>query len=166
MLVQPDGKLLITGNFSSIQDFPTLNVARINVDDSLDRSFKRSLTDSYLVGDTLECFASPAAIALQSDGKILISALVYRLPFGTDRLIMRFNADGSLDRSFNSGIGPNSLATSIAVQPDGKVLIAGRFFNTVSGRLRNRVARLNADGRLDDPVDLCFRSKTLTEILR
>src|SRR4029434_8943900 len=60
--------------------------------------------------------------------------------------------DGSLDNSFNPGTGPDYGVTSVAVQPDGKVLIGGYFYN-VSGTNRNGIARLNANGSLDNTFD-------------
>ncbi|RYD86600.1 MAG: hypothetical protein EOP50_22170, partial [Sphingobacteriales bacterium] len=64
---------------------------------------------------------------------------------------------GSLDPAFNPGdnvpahiLDNNVLA--VAVQPDGKVLLAGTF-NSYGGKTRNRIARLNADGTLDESFD-------------
>ena len=60
----------------------------------------------------------------------------------------RLNADGSLDTSFNPGSGANSVVTSIALQPDNKIIIGGEF-TSYNGTARNYIARLNADGSLD-----------------
>ena len=61
-------------------------------------------------------------------------------------LIARLNADGSVDASFNPDA--NGAVNSLAVQPDGKVLVGG-FFTTIGGQTRNNIARLNADGSAD-----------------
>ena len=61
-------------------------------------------------------------------------------------------ADGSLDGSFDCSSGPNTAVYSTAMQADGKVIIVGNF-TTVNGVIRNRVARLNADGTLDTSFD-------------
>ena len=60
--------------------------------------------------------------------------------------IARLNTDGTLDTAFNPNA--DNQVTSIAVQPDGKILIGG-YFTTVLGVARNRIARLNPDGTLD-----------------
>jgi len=59
---------------------------------------------------------------------------------------------GSLDITFNPGSGANSQVNSVAVQPDGKVLMAGQFMS-VNGTNRRFIARLNADGSLDSSFD-------------
>src|SRR5437667_4441898 len=69
------------------------------------------------------------------------------------RGIARLNADGSGDASFNPRLTPSSfdlgpVVHSVALQPDGKVLIGGGF-DEVDGVSRTNFARLNADGTLD-----------------
>jgi uncharacterized delta-60 repeat protein len=70
---------------------------------------------------------------------------------GLDRAgIVRLNADGTLDGNFQYGIlGANDFVRSVAVQRDGKVLIGGGF-TSVNGVRRTSIARLNADGTLDN----------------
>jgi uncharacterized delta-60 repeat protein len=88
------------------------------------------------------------AVAIQSDGKMLIGG-AFRNVAGSARAgIARLNADGSLDTSFNPGTGTDFDVFIIALQPDGKILIGGDF-STFNGVSRNGVARLNADGTLD-----------------
>lgn len=85
----------------------------------------------------------PNSMAVQLDGKILI---------GGQSTIRRVHPDGSTDTSFNPSISFNpygSNAYGCAVQADGKIVIAGRF-HTVNGAARGHVARLNADGTLDN----------------
>src|SRR5207247_2555797 len=67
--------------------------------------------------------------------------------------IGRLNTDGSVDPSFDSGTGPNGLVYSVALQPDGKLLIGGEFTG-VNGTSRNHIARLNANGSLDTSFNL------------
>src|SRR4029077_1345518 len=63
--------------------------------------------------------------------------------------IAQLNADGTLDSGFQNGLsGPNASISSVTVQTDGKLLIAG-LFTSVSGASRTNIARLNADGSLD-----------------
>src|SRR5262249_32374064 len=95
------------------------------------------------------------AVALQADGKIVVA--------GTNGgfLLLRYNADGSLDTSFDGdGIatttaGGAQVAYGVAVQADGKIVAAGSGF-TLNGTTAFQpfaVARLNADGSPDAAFD-------------
>lgn len=92
------------------------------------------------------------AICIQTDGKILIGGMFTQLsPNGgaavTRNRIARLNPDGTLDIAFNPNA--NGIVHSIALQSDGKVLVAGEFTN-IGGQARNRVARLDpATGSAD-----------------
>ena len=109
--------------------------------------------------------AQARALAIQPDGKVIlagelsISTVAGQLPaqlVSRDFAIARFNPDGSMDTTFGAGglrtidFGPHSSAFAVAVQIDGKIVVAGEV-DPVSG-FSNRdfaVARLNADGSLD-----------------
>ena len=65
------------------------------------------------------------SIALQPDGKVLIGGQFTSYNGTSRNYIARLNADGSLDASFNPGVGASSFVYSLALQPDGKVLIGG-----------------------------------------
>ena len=89
------------------------------------------------------------AVAIQSDGKVLVAgdfALINGVPHPG---IARLHSDGSLDAAFDAGVGADGLVYSLAVEPgDGKVLAGGQFA-TVAGAPRTSLAKLNADGSLD-----------------
>jgi uncharacterized delta-60 repeat protein len=90
------------------------------------------------------------SIALQGDGRILIGGGFISYNGKIRERVARLNADGSLDTTFlNTGSGANNSVLSIAVQTDGKILIGG-YFTTYNGTSRGHVARLNADGSLDE----------------
>jgi uncharacterized delta-60 repeat protein len=89
------------------------------------------------------------AIATQPDGKIIIAGTFTKVGEIARNRIARLNADGTLDMTFDPGTGLNAPASYVAVQPDGKILIAGAFFS-VNGQGRNSVARLNANGSVED----------------
>lgn len=113
--VQADGKVLVGGP----------RIARLNSDGSVDKGFNAAS-------------GSDAVVALP-DGKVLAQV---------GRKIVRLLSDGSLDNGFNAGAGADGDIYAMAVQTDGKVVIVG-VFESVNGALRNRIARLNADGSLD-----------------
>jgi uncharacterized delta-60 repeat protein len=84
----------------------------------------------------------------QPDGKV-IAAGRFTAANGVSRnRIARFNSDGSLDASFDPGVGPDGDIFAAVLQPDGRIIVAGRF-TMFSGLTRNRIARLNADGTVD-----------------
>ncbi len=205
VLVQPDGKVLIAGSFTTVKGLVRTNLARLNADGSGDATFKAPSISTVttlalqpdgklLVGglfyeticDEFDCYAynvvsvlrlnangsldgsfTPAraeysdqshdfrALLPLPDGRILVGGNFYSIN-GTNRLfIARLNANGTLDPSFNTGAGADRAVSFIALQPDGKVLIAGEF-GTVDGTNRNSVARLNANGTLDSTFDAGF----------
>ena len=138
--LQPDGKVLVGGSFTSINGINRGHVARLNTDGSLDASFNPGIGAD---GPVL-------AFAVQADGKVLIGG-AFRMVNGVSRAnLARLNADGSLDAGFAPVTGPSDSAEvrSVALQPDGKILVGG-LFAAVNGVSRNGLARLNADGGLD-----------------
>ena len=137
--LQADGNVLVG---AEIGTGPNQSFARLEPDGNLD--------DRFATGTGVN--ASVYCVGVQSNGKVLVGG-DFTMVNGTNRnRIARFNADGSLDITFNPGLGVAgsvySAVNSLAVQSDGKVLIGG-FFTTVDGTNRNRIARLNADGTLD-----------------
>lgn len=142
LALQPDGKVLIGGQFSSVNGAPNNCIARLNADGSPDPDFDPgSGTDG-----TVE------ALALQLDGKILVGGGFNQIN-ATDRAkIARLNVDGSLDATFDPGVGPNGSVNVLAVQPDGRVLTCGEF-SQINGITRHSIARLNPNGSLDALFD-------------
>jgi uncharacterized delta-60 repeat protein len=87
-------------------------------------------------------------IAVQPDGKILVAGEFTVIGGVSRSRIARLFADGTVDPSFDPGVGPNNLIHSFAVQPNGQIVIVGEF-SSVSGAARNRYARLNTNGTHD-----------------
>jgi len=142
LALQPNGKVLVGGNFTEVDGLARKSIARLNDNGSLDEGFNP--------GDGPN---SPVyALALQPDGKVLIGGWFTQVGGAACNYIARLNADGSLDTSFDSSMGPNSAVYVVALQPDGKVLIGGNF-TQVGEEDRNRIARLNQDGSLDTGFD-------------
>src|SRR3712207_6714502 len=90
------------------------------------------------------------AVALQPDGKIIVGGnfTVYNGDAGVPDNIIRLNADGTRDATFNpGGLGANGSVLGLALQPDGKIVVAGLFtvYNG-DGAAPDGLMRLNADG--------------------
>jgi uncharacterized delta-60 repeat protein len=137
--VLPDGKLYVGGSFDSINGQFVRRLVRLNADGSIDPSFN---TGTGFTGGRV------LSLAVQPDGKLLVAGDFSQFN-GQNRLrLVRLHANGTLDTTFSIGMGASNTIESVALQPDGKVLIAGNFTNF---NLTNvgRMARLNADGSLD-----------------
>ena len=138
MVMQPDGKVLLVGDFTYINNTPRSHIARLNADGSLDATFN----SGPVLGERV------STVALQPDGKVLVGGEFISINDATRNRIARLNADGSLDKTFNPGSGPNYRVGALILQPDGKVLMCG-YFDAINGVPRDRIARLNVDGSLD-----------------
>lgn len=93
---------------------------------------------------------NPNSIKVQPDGKIIVAGNCDILNGVTQNNISRLNIDGTLDTTFNTGANPgaNGEINSVAIQPDGKIVVAGSFA-TLRGVTKNYIGRLNIDGSLD-----------------
>ncbi len=138
--VQNDGKIIIGGDFLSYNDTAMNYLARANADGSVDPNFVR--TGDFGVNSIIR------ATGVQSDGKIIAAGEFLSYNGLTKNRIIRFLASGSIDPAFNIGTGANSTIYAVAIQSDGKIIIAGSFA-TYNGIARSCIARLNTDGTLD-----------------
>jgi uncharacterized delta-60 repeat protein len=137
--LQADGKMLVGGAFTTLGGQGRNYIGRLNADGTLDTSFNPGAGGLVVQPVVL-------SLAVQADGKILVGGLFGTLGGQGRDNIGRFNADGTLDTSFNPGI--DKTVTSVAMQADGKILVGGSFL-TLAGQSRNYLGRLMADGTLD-----------------
>ncbi|MCL4785239.1 MAG: hypothetical protein KJ070_00390 [Verrucomicrobia bacterium] len=143
LALQPDGKVLLGGSFTSINGTSRSRLARLNSDGKLDTNF------------VVNCSSDVQAIVLQPDGRILIAG-AFATVNGTNRpVVARLTSSGVLDTSFNGPTNISYRAYGLALQPDGKVLVCGSFDN-VDGFNPGCLMRLNSDGSRDTS----FRSGT------
>lgn len=197
---QPDGKILIGGDFTSFNGTGRNRIARLNTDGSLDTSFDPgtgantgSVTailvqpdGNIVIGGSFSSYAGTArnslvrllpsgardtafadftgpivfsidALALQTDGKLLVAGAFY---FSTGNLragLRRLTSTGAFDATFSGlttgaedSFDPNFLGSiyAVAVQPDGQILVAGDF-SQFNGTARTGLARLTTTGALD-----------------
>ena len=151
--VQSDGKILVGGEFSTINNVPSSKIARLNPDGSLDMSF----TIGSGFNDYLD------KIILQPDGKILAVGNFTSYNGASYNKIVRLNGDGTPDVSFNSGSGPNTTLYTAALQSDGKILLGGSFtsFNGNSGKA---IIRLNSNGTMDTGFNILTFTGSLNTV--
>lgn len=136
MVVQPDGKILLTGYFNSVNGVPHNNILRLNPDATIDSSFNANTN------------RSTRGLLLQPDGKILISGNFGEVNGVPRSRIARLNSDGTLDPSFDPGIGPNRIVRALAEDSAGNVY-AGGDFNSFNGLAQTGIVKLNSTGALD-----------------
>jgi uncharacterized delta-60 repeat protein len=136
--LQSDGKIIIGGRFTSYNGTSIKYIARLYEDGALDTTFNLGIGANNIVGAT----------AIQSDGKIIIGGGFTHYNGISRGCIARLNTDGTLDTTFNVGIGATFSILTIAIQSDGKIIIGGAF-TSYDGVARSRIARLNTDGTLD-----------------
>jgi uncharacterized delta-60 repeat protein len=137
--LQSDGKLIIAGTFTSYNGTIVNRIARILPNGDLDHSFVTAAIPSGIVN----------TVQVQADGKAIIGGTFTTYNGTPCTRIARLNIDGTLDATFNIGIGFNDDVRTIALQVDGKILVGGDFltYNSVSA---NRLIRLNQDGSIDN----------------
>jgi uncharacterized delta-60 repeat protein len=148
IVIQPDGKILVTGTIVYGGGNVAYGLARYLPDGNLDTSFSG---DGKVIGPD---WIWGSEIVLQSDGKIVITG-GNRNSSPTSVSVVRFNPDGELDTSFGVGgmvttwIGDeDAYGTSIAYQEDGKIFVAGASHN--DSDIDFALLRYNSDGSLDE----------------
>lgn len=150
IVVQSDGRIVIVGAFTTVSAIVRNRIARIDANGSLDVTYDPNANGRI------------NAVVIEGDGRVVVGGNFTSLTpnLGTTatarNFLARINADGSLDSNYNPG--PNSSVNALAIQGDGKIIAGGTFTsvapnNATSGTTRSGVARLNADGSLDQNFD-------------
>ena len=146
--VQPNGKIVVVGRGRATEDF---QVTRLNANGSPDTSFSSDGQVQINLGGTERA----NDVALQPDGKIVVVGSVDGAG-GRDFAAMRLDTDGSLDGTFGAGgiwaadfNGGADVANAVAVQADGKIVIAVQAYPTQDFA----VIRLKSDGSFDTNAD-------------
>jgi uncharacterized delta-60 repeat protein len=152
--IQNDGQILVGGDFTdfesnSINPNQQNRIVRLN-------STNGSKDPSFVIGSGFGDAVN--VIKIQSDGKILVGGGYTTYKSLTQRYLIRLNTDGSKDTTFNVGsnlssTGLNGQVKSIAIQPDGKILVGG-LFTTYFGVSQRFITRLNTDGSLDSSFNI------------
>jgi uncharacterized delta-60 repeat protein len=145
--IQSDGKIVAAGNLVDAQGGSAFEVARFNTDGSLDQGFGQVATsfNGHDFGNT---------VAIQADGKIVAAGTTQ--PQNTQRFALaRYNTNGTLDSGFGSGgkvttvFDGGAVGNAIAIQADGKLVVAGTEEVPNSQNLLFALARYNTNGTLD-----------------
>ena len=132
----PDGKILIGGQMGSVNGVSTTQLARLNADGSLDTGFTPN------VSGNVNC------IAVAADGSIFIGGNFNMVGVVSRVRIAKLASSGALDATFDPGTGFDSVVNSLALQPDGKLIVGGNFSN-FNGSPAKFLARLQTNGALE-----------------
>lgn len=151
IVLMPDGKFVVVAKHEPNSGQIKIVLLGFNADGSTNTSFGTA-------GKTVTSFPgsnTPTDAILQPDGKILVTGTWD----GSAYCIARFNANGTLDTTFGTGgntitlLNGTGLTTSLAVQPDGKILMGGYFATSFQNPFDFIVFRYNANGTLDPSWD-------------
>jgi uncharacterized delta-60 repeat protein len=148
--IQPDGKIIITGIFSTVSGVPVNScIVRLNTDGTLDTTFNAPVITG----------GSPfniESLAVQSDGKIVIGGPFQKLDGVWRQGLARLNQNGSADIAFNTSSGVDTIAqvNDLKIYPDDKILFCG-----IRNGGFNVITRLNADGSVsaENPAQPAYR---------
>ena len=140
ILIEPDGKILVGGFFQKVNGQPHRGLVRLESDGRMDTNFTVTANGVQ-------------AMLRQSDGRIVLSGQFTQVGDQPRRNLARLNGDGTVDLDFNPGAvisyNANDGVHSLAIQPDGRILAAGYFFN-VNGAGPRNLLRFFPNGRFDD----------------
>jgi uncharacterized delta-60 repeat protein len=155
--IQPDGKIVAAGS-SHDGLHPNFSIVRYNADGSLDPGFDGDGKITTVIGSSSSSSAANA-VAIQSDGKIVVAGFGLDNGGDPDFAVVRYNPDGSLDLTFDGDgkvltpvLNLTDIAQSLAIQPDGKIVVGG-YSSFSNGGETGVLVRYNADGSLDTSFD-------------
>jgi uncharacterized delta-60 repeat protein len=159
--LQPDGKIVAVGQvqINPFQSNPNtaFAVIRLNPNGTFDSTFG---TNGLIVTDFMASLDQATEVAIQPDGKIVVSGWSTRSNTNVggayDFALARYLPNGTLDASFGTGgvvftdfLGSGDLAQASVLQPDGKIVVAGSVWVNSASEYDFGLARYNTDGSLD-----------------
>jgi uncharacterized delta-60 repeat protein len=155
MALDAIGRIVLVGmGYNQTSTLVQAEAFRFNADGSRDTTF--ALAGDYVYPQTFGEESTFRRVAVQPDGKILISGRLRGIAGAYDALVIRLNDDGSPDSTFSTdGIAVLNLGsfdeevTAMVLQPDGKILLGGRFQDPLSSTDMAFVCRVLPNGNLD-----------------
>ena len=159
--IQPDGKLLLAGNYMGFNSAPTDGLLRLNTDGTRDMTFAPTFDIDGLPG-----YGSVLLyVKLQPDNKVLLGGYFTEVNGTPSVSIARLTSSGAVDNSFLppvlpsdfTGAGSVAQVFTIALQDDGKILLGGSF-DTLNSLPTRNIARLMPDGSPDYGFDIQYYS--------
>jgi len=144
MKIQPDGKIVAAGTFTTYSGSTNSGIVRINTNGTKDTTFNVGVGSTGAINQ----------LALQSDGKIIAIGATTAYSGSSNAGIVRINTDGTKDTTFNMGSGFNTTSVlTIGIQSTGKIIVGGNF-SIYSGSTNNYIVRINTDGTKDTTFNI------------
>jgi uncharacterized delta-60 repeat protein len=160
-LVQSNGDIVVVGTINGGNYNSEVALARFTSTGALDSSFGNA---GVVETDLQGWYDEGSGVAVQPDGKLVVSA--YTSPVGTyppvyDFAVLRYNTNGTLDNTFGTNgititdLGANDQTASVALQPDGEILVTGSTNTSSTSYSASRavLARYLPNGTLDGTID-------------
>jgi uncharacterized delta-60 repeat protein len=170
LAIQSDGKIIAAGQAGTGPGPFSVALVRYNHDGSLDMGFG---IGGKVITDFSGPYESALALAIQSDGRIIAAGVAYASVLSTsgDFVLVRYEPDGSLDRTFGidgkvttDWSGGLDLAKALAILSDGRIVAAGdACISDYRQPCYGALARYNKDGLLDTTFG--FGGKVTTDVL-
>ncbi|RYU78958.1 T9SS type A sorting domain-containing protein, partial [Hymenobacter persicinus] len=147
-VLQPDGKVVVSGFFNKFSGGTTFGLVRYRPDGSEDPTFANSTEFTNASG-----YVPLYGLALQADGKLLVGGEFSRYGSQDVRNLIRLQPSGQLDPSFAPDLSWRRLGEAtvqaILIQPNGRLLTSGTIFSTNIGSTAPFMARFQPDGAPD-----------------
>ncbi len=145
--VQPDGKIIIAGEFSTFDGVSVNRIVRLTENGSIDPFFNSGVGANSTI----------SKIIIQPDGKILLAGAFTTYDTTHVNGLVRLTSNGSMDQTFVPETNSLSHIYQIGLQPDGKIVIAGKAAS-LNGGMANfiEIIRLNYTGAKDHSLKSCF----------
>ena len=142
--LQTDQKIIAGGTFTTYSGSTKNYIVRLNTDGTADTG--STWNQGVGFGATVN------TVLVQSDGKIVVGGQFtsYSGSATGNTRIIRLNADGTKDTTFNTGTGFGTQPTVMVQEPETGKLLLGGAFTTYSGSTANRIIRLNTNGTIDN----------------
>ncbi len=157
LAIQLDGKIVVAGvaGYSATANNADFLVVRYNTDGSLDSTFDADgiVVTDFGPGNDDDDYCR--GVVIQPDGKIVVAGRSFVTPQTYALAVIRYNADGSLDTTFDAdGKAQFEMPAIIemyglALQPDGKIVVGGRSFSLTTHTFTGLLVRFNPNGSID-----------------
>lgn len=138
-IIQPDGKIIIAGDFTEFNGTSINRIVRLNPDGSIDPSFTIGLGANARIN----------SMYLQPDGKIILVGQFTMFDNVSKKCIVRLDSSGSIDNSFDANNNTYGNLTTVLMRSTGEILLSGNFteFDNTSV---NGIVLLDANGQLNN----------------
>ncbi len=138
-----DKKVILIGRFSQFNAAPASHIVRLNAKGNTDANFNTGTGFNF----------DPTTLVIQDNNRVVVGGNFTSYNGTTANRIVRLLSNGSIDNSFVTGTGFDNDVTSILLQANGKLVVAGKFDN-YNGTAVNHIIRLNKNGTLDNTFNL------------